>query len=110
MAVKRRRVDDTPATETPQFLEGASSADGSDQRAALDHWLRSLDKKGRLLRYGDALAHHYGCSLECIRVVWLGGVTPGLSITRCVAPEFWERIGVTMAGHRLLFAWGIAAL
>ena len=93
-----------------QSLEGGSSADFSDERAALDLWLLSLDEKGRLLPYGDALAHHYGCSRERIRVVRRRGVTPGLSIMHCVAADFWERIGVTMVGHKLLFAWGIAAL
>ena len=73
-------------------------------------WLLSLDNgHGALVQYLLALMTEFDGDLTQISSVW-AEPREGQSLASCVDPEFWQVLGVRKAGHKLLFANGIAEL
>jgi hypothetical protein len=87
-------------------------ADGIEDAGAweLRAWLSSLDDgAGAMLSYFDVLAVEFDADLQQIAAAKVEGGTT-LSLLGVVDPSFWETVKVQKAGHKMLFARGIAML
>ena len=75
----------------------------------LQNWLKTLDGgKGRMLQYQEMLVNKFDADLAKIAAAHLACSNP--NIPGAVEPAFWEAIGIAKAGHKMLFARGIAQL
>eukprot|EP00928_Gymnodinium_smaydae_P053020 TRINITY_DN37105_c0_g1_i1.p1 TRINITY_DN37105_c0_g1~~TRINITY_DN37105_c0_g1_i1.p1 ORF type:complete len:400 (+),score=117.54 TRINITY_DN37105_c0_g1_i1:152-1351(+) len=111
--------DDAPKAADPaQPAREAPSAAACDAEAleldgaalAMQDWLRGLDGgRGSLLRYLGALLRVFDGDLALVREARLAVPTaPGL--VGSVDASFFEAVGVSAIGHKMLFAKGILAL
>ena len=69
-------------------------------------WLRQLDQQGRMLRYGDAIIHHFD-NLQIFSQVM---VSVSLSSVNSVDPGIWQALECDKMGHRCLLLQGIQTL
>jgi len=91
VGAKRPRIDDARAAELREWLEG------------LD------DGAGAMIQYFDVLAAEFDADLAMIAAAKVdGGEQHG--ILGAVDPSFWDTVRVVKAGHKMLFARGIAKL
>lgn len=83
---------------------------GGEQSDELRTWLEGLDDgAGAMLQYYDVLASEFDADLAQIAAAKVeGGETSG--ILGVVDPSFWQTVHVAKAGHKMLFARGIAKL
>mmetsp|Transcript_78494 Transcript_78494/g.217959 ORF Transcript_78494/g.217959 Transcript_78494/m.217959 type:complete len:271 (+) Transcript_78494:75-887(+) len=88
---KRPRYDNARASELRGWLEG------------LD------DGVGAMVQYFDVLATEFDADLAQIAAAKVEGGEK-LGILGVVDPSFWDTVRVTKAGHKMLFARGIAKL
>eukprot|EP00927_Polykrikos_kofoidii_P010886 TRINITY_DN14595_c0_g1_i2.p1 TRINITY_DN14595_c0_g1~~TRINITY_DN14595_c0_g1_i2.p1 ORF type:complete len:2124 (+),score=411.43 TRINITY_DN14595_c0_g1_i2:108-6374(+) len=76
----------------------------------LRSWLQGLDDgAGAMVQYFDVLANEFDADLAQIAAAKVDGGDQG-GILGVVDPSFWDTVRVTKAGHKMLFARGIAKL
>lgn len=80
-----------------------------ERKEALREWLQSLDDgKGIMLQYFDALVAHFDADFIMIAAALT--VPERAGRVESIDHAFWDDIAVVKAGHRMLFARGIAKL
>lgn len=103
----------TQTTTSTNIVLAASSGpagpQNEDERPVWD-WLRGLDNgHGALCRYFDVLRREFDADFSQIAAAkFPTPISPGT--LGSIDPSFFEVLGVTSAGHRLLLAKGILAL
>jgi len=89
---------------------GAAPA-GLAPQDGLRRWLRGLDSGvGALLKYAEPLEAHFEGSLVQIQACLVDGATAKTSALSCVDAMFFDAIGCTKVGEKLLLGKGIKKL
>jgi len=105
------RAPAVPVDPSAEPESKRARTDGPDGRQGeLWKWLQELDcGKGQMLRYFDVLAQEFDADLRQIAAAKVDR-DPREGLLNTVEPSFWEAVQVEKAGHKMLFARGIAAL
>ena len=74
-------------------------------------WLLGLDHgRGCLLQYLDALVNGFDADILQISAAKLDVVDASLGPVHSIEPMFWEAVGVSKFGHKIMLAKAIIAL